>query len=64
MIAHTHKHFYCALCIMQQLRYFIARVVAGVQEEFEIVQAIVQGLGLGLGWRLGLETNHVPVCKT
>ena len=37
-----------------------------VQEEFEIVQAIVQGLGLGLGlgWRLGLETNHVPVCKT
>ena len=42
----------------------IGRVVAGVQEEFEIVQAIVQGLGLGLGWRLGLETNHVPVCKT
>ena len=40
------------------------RVVAGVQEEFQIVQAIVQGLGLGLGWRLGLETNHVPVCKT
>ena len=39
-------------------------VVAGVQEVFEIVQAIVRGLGLGLGWRLGLETNHVPVCKT
>jgi len=34
-----------------------SRVMAGVQEEFEIVQAIVQGLGLG--WRLGLETNHV-----
>ena len=42
----------------------IFRVVAGVQEEFQIVQAIVQGLRLGLGWRLGLETNHVPVCKT